>query len=64
MLWKDARCTRQYALIADRNAKFPSSPIRTGQSTAESALPREDPKDQASAAEDPMDQIGHVEDTR
>ncbi len=63
-LWKDVRCTRQYALIAERNAKFPSSLTRTGQSTAESAGLREDPKDQVSAAEDHMDQTGQTEDTR
>jgi hypothetical protein len=31
------RCTRQYALNAVRNVKFPSSPTRTGQFTAENA---------------------------
>ena len=55
------RCSRLFALIAVKNAKFPSNLTLAGQSTAENAGLREDHQDQALAAEDRMDQ---VEDTR
>jgi len=58
------KCTRQFAPTAVKNAKFPSNLTAQDQYTAESALPREDLKDQTFVAEDPMDQIGHIEDTR
>ncbi len=64
MRWKDVRCTRQYALIVEKSAKFPSSLTAQDPYTAESASPKEDRKDQALVVEDPMDQIGHAEDTR
>jgi len=57
------KCTKQFAPIAARNAKFPSNLTAQGQYTAESALLREDPRDQT-LAEDRMGQIGHIEDTR
>jgi hypothetical protein len=62
--WKIVKCTRQFALIAVRNAKFPSNLTAQDQYTAKSAMLREDPKDQTSAAEDLSDQIDHTEDTR
>jgi hypothetical protein len=36
------RCTRQFALIVERNAKFPSSLMEAGPYTAESAMLSED----------------------
>jgi len=36
------RCTRQPALTAERNAKFPSSQTEAGQSTAENVTLNED----------------------
>jgi len=48
----------------EKSAKFPSSLTAQDPYTAESALPKEDRKDQALVVEDPMDQIGHAEDTR
>jgi len=38
---KEKRCTRQFALIAERNAKFPSSPMAADLYTAESVTRRE-----------------------
>ena len=58
------KCTKQFAPIAVKNAKFPSNPTAQDQYTAESAMPREDPKDQTSAEEGLSDQIDHTEDTR
>jgi len=56
-VWKGAKCTRQYALIVGKNAKFPSSLMAQDPYTAESALLREDPKDQALVAEDRLEDI-------
>jgi hypothetical protein len=36
------RHTRQFALIAERNAKFPSNPTEAGQYTAENVMLNED----------------------
>ena len=36
------KCIRQFALIAERNAKFPSSPTEVGQYTAENVMLSED----------------------
>jgi hypothetical protein len=36
------RHTRQSALIAERNAKFPSNPTEAGQYTAENVMQSED----------------------
>jgi len=52
------KCTKQFALIVARNAKFHSNPTAQDQYTAESALPREDPQGQTMAVED------LIEDTR
>jgi len=56
--WKVVKCSKQFALIAVKNAKFPSNPTAQDQYTAESAMLREDPQGQTLAAEDP------IEDTR
>jgi hypothetical protein len=58
------KCTRQSALTVERNARSRSNPTELDQSTAENALPREDPKDQGSAAGDPLDPVHQTEDTR
>ena len=57
------KCTKQFAPIAVKNAKFPSNPTAQDQYTAKSALPREDPQGQI-LAEDRMVQTGQIEDTR
>jgi hypothetical protein len=46
------KCIRQFALIAVRNVKSPSNLTEIGQSTAENAMLREDPKGQILAEED------------
>jgi len=51
-IWKDVKCTKQFALIAVKNVKFPSNLTAQDQYTAESALLKEGPQDQ----------IGHIED--
>jgi hypothetical protein len=38
---KEKRCTRQFALIAERNVKYHSSPMAADQYTAESVTRRE-----------------------
>jgi hypothetical protein len=58
VVWKVVKCTKQFALIAVKNAKFPSNPTAQDQYTAESAMPKEDPQGQTLAAED------LIEDTR
>lgn len=58
------KCTRQSALTVARNARFRSNLTELDPSTAENALPKEDPKDQASVAGDPLDPIDQTEDTR
>jgi len=50
--WKVVKCTKQFAPIAVKNAKFPSNPTAQDQYTAKSALPREDPQGQILAEED------------
>jgi hypothetical protein len=40
--WQRRRCTRQFALIVERNAKFHSSLTQADQYTAESVGPREE----------------------
>jgi len=50
--WKVEKCTKQFAPIAVKNAKFPSNPTAQDQYTAKSALPREDPKGQVLVEED------------
>jgi len=55
--WKVVKCTKQFALIAVKNAKFPSDPTAQDQYTAESALPREDPQGQTLAEEDTRHRI-------
>ena len=62
--WKVVKCSKQFALIAVKNAKFPSNPTVQDQYTAENAMLREDPQDQTSVEEDLSDQIDHTEDTR
>ena len=39
------RCTRQSALIVERNAKFRSSLMEAGQYTAENVILSEDPRE-------------------
>jgi hypothetical protein len=46
------KCTKQFALIVVRNAKFPSNPTAQDQYTAESVMLREDPQGQILAEED------------
>jgi len=53
-VWKDVKCTKRFAPIVVKNVKSPSNLTAQDRYTAESALLREDPKDQ----------IGHIEDTR
>jgi hypothetical protein len=53
--WKIVKCSKQFALIAVKNAKFPSNPTAQGQYTAESVMLREDPQDQTLAEEDLID---------
>jgi hypothetical protein len=40
-----AKCTKQHALTAVRNAKYRSSQTRAGQFTVENVGPREDPRE-------------------
>ena len=42
MVWKDARCTRQFVPNVVRIVKFPSSLTEEGQYTAERVTPIED----------------------
>jgi hypothetical protein len=44
--WLRKRCTRQFVLIVERNAKFPSNLTQVGLFTAESAGQKEEPKDE------------------
>jgi hypothetical protein len=44
--WQRKRCTRQFALIVERNVKSHSSLTQVGLFTAESAGQREEPKDE------------------
>jgi hypothetical protein len=46
VVWKDVKCTKQFALIVVRNAKFLSNPTAQDQYTAKSALLREGQQDQ------------------
>jgi hypothetical protein len=57
------KCTRLFALIAVKNAKFHSNLTAQDPCTVKSALLKEDLKDQI-LAEDHMDQTGHTEDIR
>jgi hypothetical protein len=43
---KEKRCTRQFALNAERNAKYHSSPMAADQCTAESVTQREHPHEE------------------
>jgi hypothetical protein len=40
-----AKCTKQHAQTADKNAKYRSSQIQADPSTVENAGPREDPRE-------------------
>ncbi len=40
------KCIRQFALIVERNAKFPSNLTEEDQYTAENAMQREDPREE------------------
>jgi hypothetical protein len=42
---KTEKCTRQSALIVERNAKFPSNQTEADQYTAENAMLNEDPRE-------------------
>jgi 3-hydroxymyristoyl/3-hydroxydecanoyl-(acyl carrier protein) dehydratase len=55
--WKVVKCSKQFALIAVKNAKFPSNLTAQDQYTAKSALPREDRKGQILAEEDTRHRI-------
>jgi hypothetical protein len=57
VVWRNARCTRQSALIAARNAKFPSSLTRAGRFTAEIAGLKEDNREDQK--EDPLEDTKH-----
>jgi len=43
---KEKRCTRQFALTVEKNAKYHSSPMVAGQYTAESVTQREHPHEE------------------
>jgi len=43
---REKRCTRQFALIAGRNVKFPSSLMAADRFIAESAIRREHPQEE------------------
>ena len=40
------KCVRQFALIVERNAKFPSNLTEADQYTAENAILNEDPREE------------------
>jgi len=46
--WQRKRCTRQFALIVERNVKFPSSLTQADQCTAESVGPKEEVREEDS----------------
>jgi len=46
--WQRKRCTRQFALIVERNVKFPSSRTQADQYTAESVGPRGETREEGS----------------
>ena len=46
--WQRKRCTRQFALTVERNAKSPSSLTQADQFTAESVGPREEIREEGS----------------
>jgi hypothetical protein len=46
--WQRKRCTRQFALIVERNVKFPSSLTQADRFTAESVGPREEVREEDS----------------
>ncbi len=49
---REKKCTKQFALNAKRNVKFPSNLTEVGQSTAENAMPRGNRKDLTDHTED------------
>jgi hypothetical protein len=44
--WQRKRCTRQFALIVERNVKFPSNLTQADRFTAESVGPREETQEE------------------
>jgi hypothetical protein len=46
--WQRKKCIRQFVLIVERNAKFPSSLTQADRSTAESVGPREETREEDS----------------
>ena len=54
VVWKGVRCTKRFALIVVRNAKFPSNPTAQDQCIAENVT----------QSEDPLGKIGHTGETK